>query len=348
MTIRTNLTAGRLGANHKEAPRVRTALAAGLISTLCFAVPAQAQRVAIVDYVCNVEGAQAQLTAKVQAVNGAGVFVDASGLFAGSVSTGEVNFFYEGALTSATGRYSFTGTNQFADFVDLTTNDRFRVQMIPQGTQLLLIINPQGPGPVRYMCQQRGGPAGRSGGNAQPGGQVPQGPTGRGGTLDKLTQAERKDYGVQPTRQLHNGEMHGPTPASIPGGQVITTQGLVELAQGNRVPFVLFDTLGGPEALPSAIPAAWAAQPGSFTDQVQRQLVQTLQQQTAGSKGMPLIFYCLSDQCWMSYNAALRAINAGYTNVLWYRGGITAWKAAGLPTQQGNGATPRTPTQLGR
>jgi hypothetical protein len=35
----------------------------------------------------------------------------------------------------------------------------------------------------------------------------------------------------------------------------------------------------------------------------------------------------------MSYNAALRAINAGYTNVLWYRGGIEAWKMAGLPTQ---------------
>ena len=35
----------------------------------------------------------------------------------------------------------------------------------------------------------------------------------------------------------------------------------------------------------------------------------------------------------MSYNAALRAINAGYTNVKWYRGGIEAWKAAGLPTQ---------------
>ncbi len=40
----------------------------------------------------------------------------------------------------------------------------------------------------------------------------------------------------------------------------------------------------------------------------------------------------LSRECWVSYNAALRAINAGYTNVLWYRGGIEAWKAAGLPT----------------
>jgi len=312
------------------------AFTAGVVCTLSFALPAQAQRVAVVNYVCNFQGAPAQLTAQVQAVTGAGVFVDPSGAFAGSIATGDVNYFYQGSVTSATGRYSFTGTNQFADFVDLATNDRFRVQMIPQGQQLLLIINPQGPGPVRYLCQQGNGSAGPIADNAQPGA-VPTGPAGRGVDLDRLMQAERKDYGVQPTRQLRNGEMHGPTPVSIPGGQVITTRGLVELAQANRVPFIVFDTLGGPETLPSAIPAAWASQPGTFNDQVQRQLAQMLQQQTAGRKEIPLIFYCLSDQCWMSYNAALRAINAGYTNVLWYRGGIDAWKAGGLPTQQGTG-----------
>jgi len=276
------------------------ALVAGFLSTVCFAVPAQAQRVAVVQLVCNIEGAPAQLTARVQAVTGAGVFVDASGLFAGSIATGDVNYFYEGSLTSATGRYSFTGTNQFADFVDLTTNDRFRVQMVPQGAQLVLIINPQGPGPVRYLCQQGGGAAGQVRGSAQPGGRVPQGPTGRVSTLDQLMQAERKDDGVQPTRLVHNGQMHSPTPATSPGGQVITTKGLVELAQSNRVPFIVFDTLGGAEALPSAIPAAWASQGGSFDDQVQRQLLRMLQQQTAGRKEIPLVFYCLSDQCWMS------------------------------------------------
>src|SRR6185503_11986161 len=132
------------------------ALAAGLVSTLCLAVPAQAQRTATVNFVCSIEGAPAQLTAQVEAVNEAGVRIDPSGLFGGSIATGNVNYFYQGALTSATSRYSFTGTNQFADFVDLIANERFRVQMIPQGTQLLLIINPQGPGPVRYMCQRGG------------------------------------------------------------------------------------------------------------------------------------------------------------------------------------------------
>lgn len=49
-----------------------------------------------------------------------------------------------------------------------------------------------------------------------------------------------------------------------------------------------------------------------------------------------MVFYCASTMCWMSYNAALRARALGYLDVLWYRGGIEAWKAAGLPLQGPN------------
>ena len=173
--------------------------------------------------------------------------------------------------------------------------------------------------------------------NPNNGGWGPQpqpGPNGAGANLDQLMQMERQDYGVQATKQLHTGQMHGPTPASIPGGQVITTKGLVALVQGKQAPYMLFDVLGGPQTLPGAIPAVFLAQPGSFNDQISQQFGQMLQQASQGRKDVPLIFYCLSTQCWMSYNAALRAINLGYTNVLWYRGGIEAWQQAGLPLQQ--------------
>ena len=156
-----------------------------------------------------------------------------------------------------------------------------------------------------------------------------------GANLDQMMPMERQDSGVPPTRQLHAGAMHGPTPASIPGGQVITTKGLVALVQGWQAPYVVFDVLGQSEVLPNAVPAAWLSQPGTFDDAVQQKASQMLAQQTQGRKGVALVFYCLSRECWMSYNAALRAIHAGYTNVLWYRGGIEAWKFAGLPTQQG-------------
>ncbi|HTO10396.1 MAG TPA: rhodanese-like domain-containing protein [Candidatus Binatia bacterium] len=51
---------------------------------------------------------------------------------------------------------------------------------------------------------------------------------------------------------------------------------------------------------------------------------------TRGDKNAPLAFFCLSAECWLSYNAALRARTLGYTAVSWYRGGVKAWEAAGL------------------
>lgn len=46
----------------------------------------------------------------------------------------------------------------------------------------------------------------------------------------------------------------------------------------------------------------------------------------------PLVFYGGARAGWLSANAALRAVQAGYTQVYWYRGGLPAWTAAGLPT----------------
>ncbi len=159
--------------------------------------------------------------------------------------------------------------------------------------------------------------------------------------LDQLMQLERKDFGVKPTKQLHDGEMHGPTPASIPGGQVITTKGLVSLVNGKQAPYLLLDILGGPEVIPGSQYAVPASQPGTFNDQTEQQFGQFLQQATRGQKDYPLVLYCLSPECWMSYNASLRAINLGYTNVLWYRGGIESWKMAGLPIQNMQQGGPR-------
>ncbi len=160
-----------------------------------------------------------------------------------------------------------------------------------------------------------------------------QGPSSSG-PLDALMVTERQDFGVAPVSTLHDGAMHGPTPASIPGGQVITTKGLVELIRGGQVPVLTLDVLGGTEMIQGAVYAAPAAQAGTFDDQTQRQFGQFLQQATGGNKEHPIVLYCLSPECWMSYNASLRAINLGYTNVLWYRGGIESWKKAGLPVQR--------------
>lgn len=155
--------------------------------------------------------------------------------------------------------------------------------------------------------------------------------------LARMMQMERQDMGVPASAQLKSGGMHGPTPASIPGGRLITTPELAQLLGNPQSQALVFDVLGGPQMLPNAIPVVPAAQGGNYQDQTQQEFGNYLQQVTQGRKDRPMVFYCQSVQCWMSYNAALRAINLGYTSVLWYRGGIEAWQQAGLPLSGAGG-----------
>jgi PQQ-dependent catabolism-associated CXXCW motif protein len=204
------------------------------------------------------------------------------------------------------------------------------------------------PGAGGYPPGAPGGGFPSGGGYGPGGGYPPAGPAGGGGPnidmarLEQLSQAERQDLRVPPTAELHTGAMHAPTPNQIPGGQVITTQGLVSLMGNQQVRPAIFDVLGGPQRLPNAIVAVAASQPGSFDDQMQQQFGQFLQGITGGNRQTPLVFYCQGLHCWMSYNASLRAIRLGYSNVLWYRGGVEAWQQAGLPMQpQDQGSQPQ-------
>jgi len=168
---------------------------------------------------------------------------------------------------------------------------------------------------------------------AAPVGTAPQ-PT----AMDGQTQQELLDYGVPPMAQLRAGSMEGPTPASIPGGRLITTRDLYALMRDRREPFLLLDALGGPQTLPGAVQVVEAAKPGRLGDYIEQEFGQWLIRQTGGNRNMAVVVFCKSSHCWMSYNAALRAIDLGYRNVLWYRGGIEAWNGAGLQTvfAQGN------------
>lgn len=63
---------------------------------------------------------------------------------------------------------------------------------------------------------------------------------------------------------------------------------------------------------------------------VQAYFRESLSRLTGGDLDRALVFYCRSD-CWMSWNAAKRAVSLGYRRVFWYRDGIEAWRAAGYP-----------------
>ena len=49
---------------------------------------------------------------------------------------------------------------------------------------------------------------------------------------------------------------------------------------------------------------------------------------TAGDKAAPVVIFCKAD-CWMSWNAANRAVAQGYTGVNWYPEGVDGWVMAG-------------------
>jgi PQQ-dependent catabolism-associated CXXCW motif protein len=67
---------------------------------------------------------------------------------------------------------------------------------------------------------------------------------------------------------------------------------------------------------------------GEIAESTQAYFEKGLSRATSGDKTRQLVFYCLKD-CWMSWNAAKRALAIGYSNVAWYPDGTDGWAAAG-------------------
>ncbi len=141
---------------------------------------------------------------------------------------------------------------------------------------------------------------------------------------------EDHDWGIVPTTDLRTGTYHAPTPKTVPGAHVVETTQLVQLLQSPTPP-ILIDVLGGSHlSLPGTVWIGGAGLAGTHTH-IGRRLEAKLKALTSDDTSKPIVIFCLSSKCWLSYNAVLRAVQARYTNVAWYRGGVSAWKAAGLP-----------------
>lgn len=145
---------------------------------------------------------------------------------------------------------------------------------------------------------------------------------------------EDKDWGVPPTSTARSGRLHAPTPLTIPGAKTIRTMELRAMLGQSPQP-ILIDVLGG-DGHRTIAGALWLREPGEATIGYAgtERFRQDLDKLTMGRKSAPLVFFCLSSECWMSYNASLRAIEIGYTNVLWYRGGTASWQRAGFDMRE--------------
>lgn len=144
------------------------------------------------------------------------------------------------------------------------------------------------------------------------------------------------DFGVPPQPGPRPGDFNQPTPVSIPGANTIITRDLVK-ALKSAAPPVLIDVLPerfGHNTLPDAIWLRSAGNNFGPKDAEATALLGDMLAKLVPSKKAMIVFFCESTQCWLSYNASLRAASLGYTNVHWYRGGLSAWREAKLPTVQ--------------
>ncbi|MCW2237818.1 rhodanese-like domain-containing protein [Azospirillum canadense] len=136
-----------------------------------------------------------------------------------------------------------------------------------------------------------------------------------------------------------------PTPAELPGAVTVDTaqaRALVEAGGALPVNVLKLDrsTLpGGPWIVPKPFPqipgGVWLPNVGlgALTPELEGYFRGRLEDLTKGDRDRGLMFYCLAD-CWMSWNAAKRALAMDYRRVYWFRDGMDGWAEAGLPTEE--------------
>jgi PQQ-dependent catabolism-associated CXXCW motif protein len=138
-----------------------------------------------------------------------------------------------------------------------------------------------------------------------------------------------------------------PTPATLRGATTVSTAEAHALWQRRATVFI--DVLPRPPK-PKGLPEGtlWRDPPrdgvpgslwlpnvgyGGLNPALDRYFRDNLRRATGGDRKTPLLFYCLAE-CWMSWNAAKRALEYGYIRVYWYPDGTDGWAAAGWPLEE--------------
>lgn len=137
------------------------------------------------------------------------------------------------------------------------------------------------------------------------------------------------------------GPYNAPVPATLAGATVIDAARAAALHDSGAAFFDVYPRVTRPEGLPAGtiwrdpvhmtIPrAVWLYDGGypALTADEQARFAQALSQAGGPDRGRAMVFFCLPD-CWLSWNAARRAVSLGYTGVHWFPGGTVEWAAAG-------------------
>jgi PQQ-dependent catabolism-associated CXXCW motif protein len=142
-------------------------------------------------------------------------------------------------------------------------------------------------------------------------------------------------------------EYKAPVPDTLAGATVVSTAEAEALWRNRQAVFLdVMPYTPKPANLPAGtiwrdkvrkdIPGSlWLANVGygALPAETEAYFRQALSAATEGDKSRKILFYCMTD-CWMSWNAARRAVKWGYKSVLWYPPGADGWEKAGLPLEE--------------
>ena len=137
-------------------------------------------------------------------------------------------------------------------------------------------------------------------------------------------------------------DYRSPVPATLKGARVIEAEEARKLIGDNGAIFIdVYPRAPKPPNLPrntvwrdpphmSIKDAHWLPNVGYgvLAPDVAAYFKTHLERLTGDDKSKAVAFFCLKD-CWMSWNAAKRAVEWGYTNVLWFSEGTDGWQEAG-------------------
>jgi PQQ-dependent catabolism-associated CXXCW motif protein len=133
-----------------------------------------------------------------------------------------------------------------------------------------------------------------------------------------------------------------PVPLTLKGASVIEYDEAERLLRDGSTVFIdVYPRASKPENLPagtvwrdpthmSIAGARWLPNVGYgvLSPAMEDYFKTRLDQLSAGDRQRPVVFFCLKD-CWMSWNAAKRALDWGYAKIIWFRDGTDAWQEAG-------------------
>lgn len=143
-----------------------------------------------------------------------------------------------------------------------------------------------------------------------------------------------------PEPETYRGEPYNaPVPATLQGAHVIDTVEAVRL-HDRGVPFLdVYPRTQKPEGLPAGtiwreprhetVPGAiwlWDTGYDRLSPVEQARLETGLRTASGGNRAAPMVIFCRAD-CWMSWNAARRAVELGYTGIRWFPQGTDGWLA---------------------